>query len=1689
MTLLRIVISDLIYLSKDLSIWYEMKSRSDHGTDIAVANMDHLEISILEETIEMIDWSKYNGNNGVEIDRINSDTGKPEYILQVPSTSQSIRVVQWYSLVILEHLLILHKQGRTSPTYTTCMIIEELDPTNYFSCMGSDPDLFITNLIEMEDFRILLIPLRQIFLSSASNVASSCYLLNVASRILIQIQSDWCRSRAPNLAFLEEVALLIAYGVRNCLDYLPTTQDSLNIGGLINDTSSNTIENMIQLLSNLIYRPPNVPCSLSSCDVTLRIHHMCYEILLESLPHILRVSSIQNRSVEPNYHVHTATTLSAAILRTILAVQCGISVATSLWHGEYVRPLFQLLDDPILSDIIVFILSGIVLEIKHGKSIVVDIDDVLKSLSPESLPIRTEPDPNTVMQVELHVGSKRQPVQQSTEDEYPQKRRRSGTMVQLDAVHYVFSLHDVLLRCFDKNNNDVISRLKTDLKTSDALFTESWLNDLLYLTRRFHLLLLFVQYEPSEAWLTLLTCAPNLFRFVNDSLSVISNISSRLMQLEDRRHNSTADSNIALLVKRVVVCGIFIAKCVWLDSSGIDVVPGVLQTILALANRWEIHPNCYEGSDAISSFEVPLCLHDVLFAFSRCRFGGATIVDSPQPACVLNVELFIMLSATINVRRLDRLIVHWTGPLWSPITENSRQQITRLLTLLRPSYQNQINPTNIEYIQAQSRDELLRARLDHPDPLRRLALWQIGAWVIQSMAPQDLHSWSHRRLEDGSSLGARLLNVLVDTAFLDVNATVLTYTSRELGNVLTRNNWISVLALLSTDEEWKHIKSGGLTSKGEINGVISRLFINIEDMLKIHGSHTKQLENEFIIDKALTKEIEIFHKSSSRTICSLCFAQPHSENESINTANKYSIVLASREWSRFYRSAPRRIELEGFYFASLLRVAHCTAAGSVVLSEMWSSIAPIIVRELFTTNSNEHLNKPDRGDRASPSWKLRQFSAFSSFIYAVMTGKIGGESHFSTSVEADLEKFVDSSLPSTIADLVVDKNYVGLQMMASYKLCVLGQKRSLTKLLKRMEPLSFHCDPISGFVVGCVSKTSTTRLWNYDLENHTRQLCLAPGLVEQIIPHIFMRSGRDELIFFTNIVLQEKISLKQLVTSREMLTLKNFVLELGRNPEHLEPMLIALKKAAIIRSDSYNISSDSSLDNTTCINDDSVKSWVTQNFMFLLVNVVQYKWSTKTVTQQVASLTSLVTILSFLKSEESSQYLPQIMATVTTALSDTPSTVHPFKDQHKLLRQLAVQVLSKFVMSMAQSYLEVVGQNLTSVVVSLIPTLTNSGNKEKDVLCEEERHAVALLEWLSSQESLHQYFEEIPFLPSTTSLDAVRARLKARGLNFDHLLSVSTETTQDGTNGTRSVTSDVGSTGGDSRGAASNAARQAALRRRLEMVSPLLENDSASVRGVALQHLTSLLRSNRELFHSLIENEGTTSLKKFVTVLYRDNNGTLVIHRLPVCDKSSKLLLFSGKSRWNITDFIHVLLSRCLKETDQNARTLLATCFGEVGAINANLLEETKATNESHSRKTSIPPWYSAPHLLGLQLVTTYLVAALKSATSSSDQHKIAFAVQQLLALLNEAGKSGRIAGTPTQNEAPLRNVGPPTTFFAGNTSKPKMHESLIHTLVDAGVIDVVEPFWFSEFHEVSTVFAFILFPPISDLTNILLQG
>jgi hypothetical protein len=170
-----------------------------------------------------------------------------------------------------------------------------------------------------------------------------------------------------------------------------------------------------------------------------------------------------------------------------------------------------------------------------------------------------------------------------------------------------------------------------------------------------------------------------------------------------------------------------------------------------------------------------------------------------------------------------------------------------------------------------------------------------------------------------------------------------------------------------------------------------------------------------------------------------------------------------------------------------------------------------------------------------------------------------------------------------------------------------------------------------------------------------------------------------------------------------------------------------------------------------------------------------------------------------------------------------------------------------------------------------------------------------------------------------------------------------------------------------------------------------------------------------------------------------------------------------------ITGVVESLLSRCIHENDPQARTLLAKCFGEVGAISEHRLGQPKpaldSTQGDGSFRSMKPPWRSRPARFELQLVTMHLVKALKTASTATDQNKVAFTIQELLAVLDRTAseasshpKKGKNGKTVEKDDKSLLNT----------RVKLSMSSWLTGKLTEANVLEIVEPFWSTEFHEVS---------------------
>jgi hypothetical protein len=177
-----------------------------------------------------------------------------------------------------------------------------------------------------------------------------------------------------------------------------------------------------------------------------------------------------------------------------------------------------------------------------------------------------------------------------------------------------------------------------------------------------------------------------------------------------------------------------------------------------------------------------------------------------------------------------------------------------------------------------------------------------------------------------------------------------------------------------------------------------------------------------------------------------------------------------------------------------------------------------------------------------------------------------------------------------------------------------------------------------------------------------------------------------------------------------------------------------------------------------------------------------------------------------------------------------------------------------------------------------------------------------------------------------------------------------------------------------------------------------------------------------------------------------------------------------GVSRGAVTEIVEALLARCVHENNPDVRILLAQCFGEVGAISEHRLEELKpavdfASGEGVYNLTK-PPWRSRPARYELQLVTTHLVIALKAAATASDQHKIAFTIQELLSNLDNSANEG--SALPAIEIPEGSKVAPgKANDLAGPVNRKTMSDWLAARLREVNVYEIVEPYWFTEFHEV----------------------
>lgn len=330
-------------------------------------------------------------------------------------------------------------------------------------------------------------------------------------------------------------------------------------------------------------------------------------------------------------------------------------------------------------------------------------------------------------------------------------------------------------------------------------------------------------------------------------------------------------------------------------------------------------------------------------------------------------------------------------------------------------------------------------------------------------------------------------------------------------------------------------------------------------------------------------------------------------------------------------------------------------------------------------------------------------------------------------------------------------------------------------------------------------------------------------------------------------------SLSQILREKEQTVLKTLVWELGgddpdedkeneiydtpsisENSYKRGRVVLALKMGYLIKEE--QVVASASENSAETFDDAAAGNWIGSNFLYLLVNVVLYRWKSRSEREQWQTIKCLKALLRYLPSGDSLKFMPQIMVAIGNAMGSNEAP----------LRFLAVSTLFDFVKVLARDQLCNVKDHLTTLVVILFPLFEFEDKVPRDALARDE--AVNLLLWLA--EHVSSGFSEIPFLPMTPDLQGVRDVLAAKGVAVDDIKLISPHTDEESFD--------------------ANPQLQSKFYSQMNILSDLIANhENKEVRKVVIQHMTKLIRANRSLFDNMIDNESLASMH-FLTVVHDD---------------------------------------------------------------------------------------------------------------------------------------------------------------------------------------------------------------------------
>ena len=436
-----------------------------------------------------------------------------------------------------------------------------------------------------------------------------------------------------------------------------------------------------------------------------------------------------------------------------------------------------------------------------------------------------------------------------------------------------------------------------------------------------------------------------------------------------------------------------------------------------------------------------------------------------------------------------------------------------------------------------------------------------------------------------------------------------------------------------------------------------------------------------------------------------------------------------------------------------------------------------------------------------------RYQLLATFIHACFLPS-GRNQHLSIQNASNVSRimeFLDNVYPSVIVKMIEDEDHAGIQMCTAFRMYLLAEHRNATK-----EEAKARKKNMLELIVGARSdkrRASLSRslvpgmsISTKKLIENAKLLCSKVEVLKEVLPRLLLQSSRSSLYFFITKVCQSEVNISDFLREKVgQHVLKTLVWELGgddpdeddedemyygpftgKGPRRKD-VLLALTKGFLLKDDEHSSEikqllmspSEEAGDLTLCTS--TAGKWISPNFMYLLVNVVVYKWNMRSEQEKFQATKCLRFILQYLPPADSPQYMPQITAAINNVMALPIVSNEGRMKQLSRLRFVAVKGLFDFIKIVASHDSSQVGENLTLIVVTLFPLFDDNVLPSSEAILSRKKVA-EMLQWLANNQDILPYFREVPFLPYAEDLRDIRNILLQKGINIDDVRLLSQHT-------------------------------------------------------------------------------------------------------------------------------------------------------------------------------------------------------------------------------------------------------------------------------------------------------------------------